>query len=82
MKFLYQGNGVFMSTTETQILEMIRNLPKPALDEVRVFLDFLTWRYQEDLPQTRGTAIVAAMRGKATAGMTTDAILSLTRGNE
>ncbi|MGL5083249.1 MAG: transcriptional regulator [Microcoleaceae cyanobacterium] len=71
-----------MSTTETQILEMIRNLPKPALDEVRVFLDFLTWRYQENLPQPQGTAMVAAMRGKATAVMTTDAILNLTRGNE
>jgi hypothetical protein len=71
-----------MSTTETQILEMIRNLPKPALDEVRVFLDFLTWRYQENLPQPRGAAMVAAMRGKATAGMTTDEILNLTRGNE
>lgn len=71
-----------MSTTEAQILEMIRQLPKPALDEVKVFLDFLTWRYQENLPQPRGTAIIATMRGKATARMTTDAILNLTRGNE
>jgi len=75
-------NGAFMSTTETQILEMIRQLPQPALDEVKVFLDFITWRYQEYSPQPRGTAMVAAMRGKATAGMTTDAILNLTRGNE
>lgn len=71
-----------MSTPETQILDIIRNLPKPALDEVRVFLEFLTWRYQENLPQPRGTARVAAMRGQAIAGMTTDAILNLTRGNE
>lgn len=71
-----------MSTNETQILEMIRNLPEPALDEVRVFLDFLAWRYQENLPRQRGTEMVAAMRGKATAGMTTDDILKLTRGDE
>ncbi|MGA0199500.1 MAG: transcriptional regulator [Prochlorotrichaceae cyanobacterium] len=75
-------SGGFMSTTEAHILEMIRQLLQPALDEVKVFLDFLVWRYQESLPQTRGTTIVAAMRGKATAKMTTDAILSLTRGNE
>lgn len=71
-----------MSTTETQILEIIRNLPQPALDEVRVFLDFLAWRYQEKLPRQHGAAVVAAMRGKATAGMTTDEILKLTRGDE
>jgi hypothetical protein len=71
-----------MTTTETQILEMIRQLPQPALDEVKVFLDFLSWRYQENLPQPRGAAMVAAMRGKATAVMTTDEILNLTRGNE
>jgi len=71
-----------MSTTETQILEMIRQLPQPALDEVKIFLDFLSWRYQENLPQPRGTAMVTAMRGKATAGMTTDEILNLTRSNE
>jgi hypothetical protein len=71
-----------MSTTETQILEMIRQLPQPALDEVKVFLDFLTWRYQKNSPQPRGAAIVATMRGKATGGMTTDAILNLTRGDE
>ena len=71
-----------MSTTETEILEMIRNLPKPALDEVKVFLDFLTWRYQEASPQPKGAEIVSAIRGKATAGMTTDEVLNLTRGNE
>ncbi|QZZ19811.1 DUF2281 domain-containing protein [Trichothermofontia sichuanensis B231] len=71
-----------MSITEAQLLEIIRQLPQPALDEVKVFLDFLTWRYQENLPQLRGAAIVAAMRGKATAEMTTDEILNLTRGNE
>ncbi|MBF1999402.1 MAG: transcriptional regulator [Synechococcales cyanobacterium M58_A2018_015] len=71
-----------MSITEAQILEIIRQLPQPALDEVKVFLDFLTWRYQENLPQPRGAAIVTAMRGKATAKMTTDEILDLTRGHE
>lgn len=30
-----------MSTTEAQILEMIRQLPQPALDGVKVFLNFL-----------------------------------------
>ncbi|WP_448560434.1 hypothetical protein [Trichothermofontia sp.] len=71
-----------MSTSETQILEIIRDLPMPALDEVKVFLEFLNWRYQENLPQARETTMVAAMRGKATAGMTTDEILNLTRGYE
>lgn len=71
-----------MSTNEAQILEMLRNLPQPALEEVRVFLDFLTWRYQEQSPQSKGSAIVAEMRGKATVGMTTDEILKLTRGDE
>ncbi len=71
-----------MPTTETQILEMIQKLPKPALEEVRVFLDFLTWRYQENLTPPQGAAIVAALRGKSTAVMTTDDILNLTRGDE
>lgn len=71
-----------MSTTETQLLEMIRSLPQPALDEVKVFLDFLTWRYQGNVPQTRGATLVAAIRGKATTGMTTHEILNLTRSDE
>ncbi|APB33385.1 hypothetical protein GlitD10_1065 [Gloeomargarita lithophora Alchichica-D10] len=71
-----------MTTTEMEILKILRQLPPPALAEVKVFLDFLSWRYQTTpMPsQHRGIEMLAAMRGKATAGMTTDEILELTRG--
>ncbi len=71
-----------MLTTETEILEIIRKLPQPALAEVKVFLDFLTWRYQGEQTQPKGVTLIAAMRGKATTDMTTDEILDLTRGEE
>ncbi|MEE3716862.1 hypothetical protein V2H45_08910 [Tumidithrix elongata RA019] len=71
-----------MLTTETEILEIIQNLPQPALEEIRIFLDFLTWRYQKNPPRKRGADMISAMRGKATTGMTSDEILNLTRGKD
>lgn len=75
-----------MMTTKTQILEMLQALPEPALDEVKVFLDFVSWRYQQtvDAPTalSRGEAIVAAMVGQGTSGLTTDEIMRMTRGEE
>ncbi|MEA5418253.1 transcriptional regulator [Spirulina sp. CCNP1310] len=69
-----------MLTTETEILAILRNLPQPALDEAKIFLDFLAWRYQNNLPQ--GANLIASLRGKATRDLSTDEILSLTRGEE
>ncbi|WP_072622383.1 transcriptional regulator [Spirulina major] len=69
-----------MLTTETEILAILRNLPQPALEEAKVFLDFLAWRYQNTSPQ--GAALIDSLRGKATTIMTTDEILNLTRGEE
>jgi hypothetical protein len=71
-----------MLTTATEILQIIQNLPQPVLEEVRMFLDFLTWRYLENPPLKRGSDMIAAMRGNATTGMTSDEILNLTRGKE
>jgi hypothetical protein len=56
------------------------NLPQPALEEAKIFLDFLAWRYQNQSPQ--GANLIASLRGKATREMTTDEILNLTRGEK
>ncbi len=69
-----------MLTTETEILAILRNLPQPALEEAKIFLDFLAWRYQNQSPQ--GANLIASLRGKATREMTTDEILNLTRGEK
>ncbi|CDM95456.1 MAG: transcriptional regulator [Limnospira sp. PMC 1286.21] len=69
-----------MVTTETEILGILRNLPQPALEEAKIFLDFLAWRYQKTSP--KGATLIANLRGKATGEMTTDEILNLTRGEE
>ncbi|WP_017307241.1 transcriptional regulator [Spirulina subsalsa] len=69
-----------MLTTETEILAILRNLPQPALDEAKIFLDFLAWRYQNNSHQ--GANLIASLRGKATGDLSTDEILSLTRGEE
>ncbi|MDB9493000.1 transcriptional regulator [Spirulina major CS-329] len=69
-----------MLTTETEILAILRNLPQPALDEAKIFLDFLAWRYQNNSPQCAN--LIASLRGKATGDLSTDEILSLTRGEE
>ncbi|MEB3831503.1 transcriptional regulator [Phormidium sp. CCY1219] len=69
-----------MLTTETEILAILRNLPQPALEEAKIFLDFLAWRYQNTSP--KGATLIANLRGKATGDMTTDEILNLTRGEE
>ncbi|SMH58938.1 MULTISPECIES: hypothetical protein [Cyanophyceae] len=75
-----------MTTTQMQIVEMIQSLPEPALDEIKVFVDFVSWRYQRnpDAPQSlsRGEAMVAAMVGQGTSGLTTDEIMQMTRGEE
>jgi len=69
-----------MLTTETEILAILRNLPQPALEEAKIFLDFLAWRYQNDSPKEAN--LIASLRGKATEDLTTDEILNLTRGEE
>lgn len=69
-----------MLTTETEILAILRNLPQPALEEAKIFLDFLAWRYQNQSHQ--GANLIASLRGKATREMTTDEILNLTRGEK
>ncbi|TVQ58928.1 MAG: transcriptional regulator [Spirulina sp. DLM2.Bin59] len=69
-----------MLTTETEILAILRNLPQPALEEAKIFLDFLAWRYQDHGPQ--GASLIASLRGKATGDLSTNEILSLTRGEE
>ncbi|WP_159783747.1 transcriptional regulator [Sodalinema gerasimenkoae] len=77
-----------MPTTETEILAILsrsetpreRNLPQPALEEAKIFLDFLAWRYQNQSPQEAN--LIASLRGKATGNMTTDEILNLTWGEE
>lgn len=69
-----------MLTTESEILAILRNLPQPALEEAKIFLDFLAWRYQNYSP--KGANLIASLRGKATGDMTTDDILNLTRGEE
>lgn len=76
-----------MSTKEMQIVEMLHQLPEPALDEIKVFIDFLSWRYHQQVlpnpqPLSRGEAIVAAMVGKGTSNLTTDEIMQMTRGEE
>ena len=67
-----------MRNTETELLAILRNLPQPALEEAKIFLDFLAWRYQN--PSPKGANLIASLRGKATGDMTTDEILNLTRG--
>ncbi|WP_199246608.1 transcriptional regulator [[Phormidium] sp. ETS-05] len=69
-----------MLTTETEIIAILRNLPQPALEEAKIFLDFLAWRSQKYSP--KGANLIASLRGKATGNMTTDDILNLTRGEE
>ena len=69
-----------MLTTETEILAILRNLPQPALEEAKIFLDFLFFRYQKTSP--KGATLIANLRGKATEDMTTDEVLNLTRGEE
>jgi len=69
-----------MLTTETELLALLRTLPQPALEEAKIFLDFLAWRYQT--PPQPAVDIIASLRGKATTNLTTDEILNLTRGDE
>lgn len=73
-----------MTTTQMQIVEMLQSLPEPALDEIKVFIDFVSWRYQqtghEQQTPSKGEAMVAAMIGKGTSGLTTDEIMQMTRG--
>lgn len=75
-----------MTTTPTQIVEMLQSLPEPALDEIKVFIDFVSWRYQRtpdvQQPPSRGEAMVAAMLGKGTSGLTTGEIMQMTRGED
>jgi hypothetical protein len=79
-----------MATTDTEnvieIVELLRQLPEPALDEVKIFLNSLLDRYQQtsisDRSQNRGETIIAALAGKATSSFTTDEIMSITRGEE
>jgi hypothetical protein len=74
-----------MTTTQAQIVEMLEQLPDGALDEVKSFLAALQNRYQNthtQQPLSRGQAMVAAMKGKGTSGLTTDEIMQLTRGEE
>lgn len=70
----------------TEIVELLRQLPEPALDEVKIFLNSLLDRYQQtsinDCSQNRGEAIIAALAGKATSSLTTDEIMRITRGEE
>jgi hypothetical protein len=69
-----------MLNNETEILNILRELPSPALEEVKIFLDFLVWRYEHNSPQK--VNLIASLKGKATNTMTTDEILHLTRGEE
>lgn len=69
-----------MLNNETEILNILRKLPSPAIEEVKIFLDFLAWRYEQDSPPK--TNLIPSLRGKATNKMTTDEILNLTRGEE
>lgn len=71
---------IIMSTTETELIERIRQLPPSARAEVKTFLDFLAWRYQTEQPQAQGNTLIAALRGQATTDLTTDEILEITRG--
>ena len=72
-----------MLTTEAEIIEMLRKLPKPALDEVKAFLNSLADRYQQSNDSlSPGMNFINKARGKARSGMTTDEIMALTRGEE
>lgn len=71
-----------MSTTKTELVERIHQLPPSALAEVKTFLDFLAWRYQSEHPPAPKASLISALRGKATTDMTTDEILEITRGKE
>lgn len=72
-----------MSTTETQIVEMLRQLPEPALDEVKVFLNSLLEQYQQQtLPVNKGMDFIDRVKGTLKSGMTTDEVMALTRGED
>lgn len=40
-----------MLNNETEILNILRELPSPALEEVKIFLDFLVGRYEHNSPE-------------------------------
>ncbi len=67
------------NVTESQLLELLRQLPEPALVEVKEFLSFLKWRYQQQVQPEENIDIITALKGKATANLTTDEIMALTR---
>lgn len=73
-----------MTSKQMEIVEILGTLPESALDEIKIFIDFVSWRYQQnpDAPQSlsRGEAMVAAMVGKGTSGLSTDEIMQMTRG--
>lgn len=69
-----------MINNEAEILNILRKLPSSALEEVKIFLDFLAWRYEHNSPEKAN--LIASLKGKATNTMTTDQILHLTRGEE
>jgi hypothetical protein len=65
---------------ETEILNILRELPSPALEEVKIFLDFLVGRHEHNSPEKAN--LITSLKGKATNTMTNDEILNLIRGEE
>lgn len=73
-----------MTTTQAEIVELLENLPEPALDEVRGFLMSLQKRYQPQkvTKPSEGMAYIEQVRGQMKFEMTTDEIMALTRGED
>jgi len=73
--------GKTMQVIEAEIVAMLRDLPQTALEEAKVFIDFLAWRYHSSQPEEKCSSLIRAMRGKANTGLTTDEIINLSRSD-
>ena len=71
-----------MQFIEAEIVAILHNLPQPALEEAKVFMDFLAWRYRTSQPTEQGKSLIGAMRGKANTGLTTDEIMNMSRSEQ
>lgn len=73
-----------MTTTQMEIVEMLEHLPDQALDEVRGFLMTLQERYKaKSIEQlSEGMAYIEKVKGQMKFEMTTDEIMTLTRGED
>jgi hypothetical protein len=70
-----------MQVTEAEIVAILHDLPQPALEEAKVFIDFLAWRYRGLTIESR-KSLITTIQEKVTADLTTDEVVSLAHSED